>query len=107
VHLRVKNGTGHAIEDVAVEDFVPGIAMLVRKFDSRKPDRIRNTEEGTEVTWEFDSMAPDEERIVTYILRPKIRVEGYVSLPEAIVEYTRNGKDYWATSHPVSADFRE
>lgn len=107
VHLRVKNGTGHEVDDVAVEDFVPGIAMLVRKFDSRKPDKIRNTEEGTEVAWEFGSMEPDEERIVTYTLRPRIRVEGNVSLPEAIVEYTRDETVYSATSHPVSADFRE
>ncbi|MDY6777671.1 MAG: hypothetical protein SVU32_03335 [Candidatus Nanohaloarchaea archaeon] len=107
IHLRVKNNTGRQIEEVLVRDFVPGIANLIEKFDSKKPDRIQPTEEGTELVWHMGSMDAGEERIVTYKLRPKVEVEGYISLPEAEVEYERGGREREKRSHPITAEFVE
>ncbi len=105
IHLRVKNKTGSEIKEVTVEDFVPGIASLIEKFDSRSPEKIQGTDEGTKMVWKLGRMDPGEERIITYRVRPRVQVEGYVSLPEATVTYEKGGKESEQQSHPVSADF--
>jgi len=105
IHLRVKNKTGSEIKAVTVEDFVPGIASLIEKFDSRSPEKIQGTDEGTKMVWKLGRMNPGEERIITYRVKPRVQVEGYVSLPEATVTYEKDGKESEQQSHPVSADF--
>ncbi len=106
VHLRVKNNTGRPVKEVEIDDFVPGIAKLVEEYDSRKPSKVQNTDEGTKVLWDIGLMEDGEERIITYKIKPKIQVEGHVSLPSANVQYKRKGKLYSENSHSVSAEFR-
>ncbi|MDY6770866.1 MAG: hypothetical protein SV186_02800 [Candidatus Nanohaloarchaea archaeon] len=105
IHLRVKNNTGSRIEDVEVEDFVPGIASLIEKFDSRSPEKIQSTDDGTKMVWKLGMMEPGEERIITYKVKPRVQVEGYISLPEAEVTYEKKGQEKARESHPISADF--
>ena len=105
IHLSVKNNTGARLEQVAVEDFVPGIATLIRKFDGKEPDTINDTDDGTEMVWHMDGMNPEEERIITYTIEPKVQVEGAVSLPSATVHYTDGRSDDETSSHPVTTSF--
>ncbi|MCJ7450155.1 MAG: hypothetical protein MUP58_00230 [Candidatus Nanohaloarchaeota archaeon QJJ-9] len=107
VHLRVKNNTGRTVGKVRVQDFVPGIASLIEKFDSRSPERIQNTEEGTKLTWRLGQVEPGEERIISYRIKPKVQVEGTVSIPNAEVFYQVDGKNREATSNPTSTAFPE
>jgi hypothetical protein len=106
VHLRVKNNTGDTIERVQLHDFAPGLAKVIEKFDGRGPDTLQPTDEGTKLVWELDEMEEGEERIISYKLKPKVQVEGHISLPAANVEYFDGGKEYAENSHPVSVDFR-
>jgi hypothetical protein len=105
VHLRVKNTTGSDIEGVEVKDFVPGIASLIEKFDSKRPDKIQGTDAGTKLVWDLGAMDAGEERIITYKIKPKVQVEGPVSLPSADVNYDKRGIIKSRSSHPASADF--
>ena len=106
VNVRVRNRTGRKVSKVKVEDFVPGIATLVHNFDSRSPDKIQKTDEGTRVVWEVDGMEPGEERIFMYRIKPRIQVEGSINLPEAVVEYRVKNKTISDSSHSVSTDFK-
>lgn len=105
IHLSVKNNTGARLEQVAVEDFVPGIASLIEKFDGTKPDSITSTDDGTKLVWHMDGMNPEEERIITYTIEPKIQVEGAVSLPAVTVHYSNGRSEDDVTSHPVTTSF--
>ncbi len=105
IHLRVENQTGRVINRAKLEDFVPGIASLVPEFESRKPEKIQKTEEGTKLVWDLGSMDPGEERIITYKLKPKIKVEGNTRLPGAIINYHIDEKKKSKTSYPLSAKF--
>lgn len=105
VHVRVKNRTGRTISGVELEDFVPGIAELQEEFDARRPDQVRHTDDGTSLLWRLGALDPDEERIMTYRLTPRVEVEGRVSLPEAEVSYEQRNEEHTVSSHPVSVDF--
>ncbi len=105
VNVRIRNNTGRRVENVRVEDFVPGIASLVNKFDSKNPDRIQKNDEGTRIQWNVSEMEPSEERIFVYNIKPRIRVEGSINLPEAKLVYEIDGRRLREESHSVSADF--
>ncbi len=105
VNVRIRNNTGRRVENVKVEDFVPGIASLVKKFDSKNPDRIQKNDEGTRIQWNISEMEPGEERIFVYNIKPRIRVEGSINLPEAKLVYEVEGRRLREESHSVSADF--
>ena len=105
VNVRVRNNTGRNIDKTMVEDFVPGIATLINKFDSKSPDRVQKTDEGTRLVWEIGRMEPGEERILVYNLKPRIRVEGSINLPEASIRYKVKDKKFRENSHSVSTDF--
>lgn len=105
VHVRVKNRTGKTISGVELEDFAPGIAELQEEFDARRPDQVRHTDDGTSLLWRMGTLDPDEERIMTYRLTPRVEVEGRVSLPEAEVSYEQRNEEHTVSSHPVSVDF--
>ena len=85
VHLEVENRSSHRVDDLKVTDFVPDIASVKEEFPMAKPV-IRKTNNGTRLVWEIDSMAPGEQRVFEYTIKPLVEVEGGVTLPEAELE---------------------
>jgi len=85
VHLEVENRSSHRIDDLEVTDFVPDIATVQEEFPMAKPV-IRKTNNGTRLVWEIESMAPGEQRVFEYTIKPLVEVEGGVTLPEAELE---------------------
>lgn len=85
VHIEVENRSSHRIDDLKVTDFIPDIASVEEHFPMAKPV-IRKTNNGTRLVWEIDSMAPGEQRIFEYTIKPLVEVEGGVTLPEAELE---------------------
>ncbi|MDY6789603.1 MAG: hypothetical protein SVV03_06625 [Candidatus Nanohaloarchaea archaeon] len=105
IHLKVENQTGARVERVKLKDFVPGIASLVTEYESSKPEKVQKTSEGTKMVWDIGMMEPGEERIITYKLKPKVKVEDSTRLPSAELEYYRKGEKNMKTSYPLSARF--
>ncbi|MCJ7429553.1 MAG: hypothetical protein MUP66_04160, partial [Candidatus Nanohaloarchaeota archaeon QJJ-5] len=68
-------------------------------------DSIQRTDDGTELVWQLEGMNPEEERIITYTIEPKVQVEGAVSLPAATVHYTDGRNEDDVSSHPVTTSF--
>lgn len=85
VHIEVENRSSHQVDDLKVTDFVPDIATVIEEFPMAKPV-IRKTNNGTRLVWEIESMAPGEQRVFEYNIKPMVEVEGGVTLPEAELE---------------------
>lgn len=85
VHIEVRNGSNHSIQNLEVTDFVPDIASVEDDFPMAEPV-IRKTGNGTRLTWEIDSMEPGEQRVFEYGIKPLVEVEGGASLPKAELE---------------------
>lgn len=85
IHLEIHNHSGRTLQNVEVTDFVPDIASVKDEFPMAKPI-IRKTGEGTRLVWEIEEMAPGEQRVFEYSIKPLLEVEGGVTLPEAELE---------------------
>ncbi len=87
VAIEVFNRSIHEVKDLAVRDFVPPIARVVPKFETVKPT-MRETVNGTELLWKFDSLRAGEERVMTYRIKPKMDVLGTLRLNPATLNYS-------------------
>jgi hypothetical protein len=92
IMLEVKNRTRHEIKDVIVRDFVPGIATVVEKFDTLRPT-LRKIANGTEIVWKINSLAPGDERVLTYRIKPIVDVVGTLKLPKAYLKFMDKKKE--------------
>lgn len=92
VMLEVRNRTRNEIRDVVVRDFVPGVAMVVEKFDTLRP-MLRKVGSGTEVVWRFDVLGPGDERTLTYRIKPVMEIIGTLKLPKAYVRFMDKRKE--------------
>ena len=84
--VEVKNSTIHEIKNVVVKDTVPGIAKLVERFDTMKPE-LKKSESGVEMTWKIKSLQPLEERVLTYKIKPVVEVIGSLKTPSATMSF--------------------
>ncbi len=91
ISIGIKNRSRHSIEDVKIRDFVPSILKISEKFDTVRP-KIRKTSSGVYLIWEFDSLRPGEERILTYRIKPVLEIGGTLRLPKAIMTYVDKNK---------------
>jgi len=86
VSLDVRNRSRKKINDVEIRDFIPSILGVVGKYDTLRP-KVRKVKGGTELIWNFDSLKPREERVITYRIKPSVDVMGSLKLPKAQVKY--------------------
>ncbi len=82
INIEIENNSSQAIEGLKVKDFIPNIAEVEKTFEFAKPS-IRTKNEGTELTWDLDVLEPGDQRVLEYKIRPRIEVEGEVTLPGA------------------------
>jgi hypothetical protein len=92
IMLEVKNRTRHEIRDVVVRDFVPGIASVIEKFDTLRPT-LRKIANGTEIVWKINSLAPGDERVLTYRIKPIVDIVGTLKLPKAYLKFMDKKKE--------------
>jgi hypothetical protein len=92
IMLEVRNRTRHEIRDVIVRDFVPGIATVVEKFDTLRPT-LRKIANGTEIVWKINSLAPGDERVLTYRIKPIVDIVGTLKLPKAYLKFMDKKKE--------------
>jgi len=92
VMLEVKNRSRHEIKDVIVRDFAPGIVKVVEKFDTLRPS-LRKVANGTELVWKIDSLAPGDERVLIYRIKPIVDIVGSLKLPKAYLKFMDKKKE--------------
>ncbi len=101
IKLEVENSSSKTYDDVLLQDFVPNIASVSSSFDMATPE-IVNEEEGTKLKWWITDLGPGDQRIFKYTLRPKVEVEGGVTLDPAEL---KNGEDTLSLTDQVKARF--
>jgi hypothetical protein len=101
ISIKIENISDRTYRNVSVEDFVPDIAEVDRKFDMAAPT-VRKTNEGTKLSWEIDELEPGDQRILQYTLKPKVEVEGGVELQKAVM---KEGDEVIKKSNQVSTEF--
>jgi len=93
--LDIKNRTSKMLEHIKIIERIPNITEIEKEFimGTLKPTKIINNEaKGTLIRWDFSTLEPFEERIVTYTIRSKLSIMGDLSLPATIVKYnTKRG----------------
>lgn len=82
ISIEVENISDRTFRDVKVEDFVPDIASVDKNFEMASPT-VRETNDGTKLTWSLKDLEPGDQRVLQYTIRPKVEVEGGVELPKA------------------------
>ena len=65
---------------------------LIKNFGTAIPDQIISKRKGTRLVWKFDSLAPKEERLLSYEIKSKIHVIGKLNIPQASLVQTKSGK---------------
>ena len=86
VHLEIKNRSINEVKDVVVRDGVPSFGEVSEKFHTIKPT-VKRTTSGTALIWKFDTLRAGEERVLSYIFKPRIDVLGSAKLPLASVMF--------------------
>lgn len=86
--IAVKN-VGLDASDVKCVDYIPRLAKIHERFGAIKPDKI----EKNRLEWNFNTLAPGEEKIFSYIIYSDVVPVGTIGISKAAVSYTNaNGK---------------
>jgi hypothetical protein len=105
VLLHIKNRTGRVISDIILIDRVPHIGTVEKEYavGTLQPTNIsRQDSKNTIIKWQFESLEPYEERIITYIIDAKLLVIGSMTLSHATIKYkNRRGSISKANSNSV------
>jgi uncharacterized repeat protein (TIGR01451 family) len=81
VMLHVKNRTGKTVKNVVIDDTLPASFQVV-EASAPKP-KIRVSSNGQNLRWNVGSLAPREERVLSYRVRQTMGVIGKIILPKA------------------------
>lgn len=87
ISINIENISDRTFRDVKVEDFVPDIAEVDKNFEMASPT-VRETNNGTKLTWSLENLEPGDQRVLQYTIRPKVEVEGGITLQEAELKET-------------------
>ncbi len=102
VTLELKNRGKHRVRNVRISDKVPSLGDVYKKTEigTVKPSKLVKTSKGTLLKWELETLEPYEERIITYKVKPKLKLIGGMRLPAARVVFEASeGKERVAYSN--------
>ncbi|MBI2579862.1 MAG: hypothetical protein HYW27_03095 [Candidatus Aenigmarchaeota archaeon] len=88
VGIDLKNGTGRKVEHITVTDFVPSVFEF--RHEHGPAPKKKKTHMGTELTWNVRDLYPNEERVLSYKIKPVFGVHGELSLPPAKASLRHN-----------------
>jgi hypothetical protein len=110
VVINVKNRGRKSIQDVKVVDSVPDIADVEENFQAGtiKPDNItRNITNGTLVKWNLGRFEGKEERVISYRIRSRLTIIGYMKLRPAVAKFSNNNKESKTHSNSVKLHIKK
>ncbi|MFB6175418.1 MAG: hypothetical protein ABEJ87_05635 [Candidatus Nanohalobium sp.] len=85
VSIEIENISDRTLTHATVEDFIPDIAEVDKDFEMGAPT-VRRTNDGTKLVWGLEDLEPGDQRILQYVIRPKVEVEGGAELQEAVLK---------------------
>lgn len=102
VYLELTNLSDTLFRDLEVEDFVPDVAEVMEDFETARPV-IRRTSEGTKLSWAIDELSPGDQRVYQYTIKPKVEVEGGITLEGATL---REDGETFAKTDKADSEFK-
>jgi len=100
--INVRNRGNTLINNLRVVDRVPNAIKAPTQYGILKPMTVKAAPEGTTMVWDFHSIRPREEKVISYRLEGKIHVIGKLLLSPAVAKYTLFGRGITAFSSRVS-----
>ncbi len=71
--VHVKNKTGTTLNNARLIDLVPSYVILSKDYPTLKPDHIQQgSSGGLRLIWDIGTLAPAEERIISYKIKTKL-----------------------------------
>lgn len=102
VRIYIRNRTGKAFYNLRVLDRAPPIAHVKvgTGLGILEPsDIIKTNHKGTIIKWDFDTLESFEERIVTYVIKAKLKIMGPLGLPPVKAKFENSkGKNRTTSS---------
>ena len=92
VLLHLKNKSLKEIYNIKILDFLPRYLHGNIEYGTLKPANVQEGNSGRRVVWEIPKIDPDEERIVSYKVKSKLKLVGKQELSQAAVQYYGRGK---------------
>jgi len=91
VKLVAKNTSTKVIRNVIINDFLPNIYEII-EFETKKPE-IKRTKNGYQLIWNIDKIEPKGEVIISYKVKPLIKILGKPKFPKPKMIYTIKDKN--------------
>ena len=90
IKLIAKNTSTKTIRNVIIKDFLPNIFEIV-EFETKKPE-IKRTKNGYQLIWNIDKIEPKGEAIISYKVKPLIKIIGEPKFQKPKMIYTIKDK---------------
>jgi hypothetical protein len=90
VLINIKNRTGRVLEKVRVIERIPAFAEIDTAYEvgTLKPTKVvKHSKKGTLIRWDFTTLEPFEERIITFKTTSKLGIVGKMQLLPTIVKF--------------------
>lgn len=100
--INVRNRGNTLINNLRVVDRVPSAIKAPTQYGILKPMTVKAAPEGTTMVWDFHTIRPREEKVISYRLEGKIQVLGKLRLSPAVAKYVLFGRGVSAFSSGVS-----
>ncbi len=100
--LNVRNRGNITVNNLRLVDTVPAVIKAPTKYGALRPGHVKASANGTTMVWDFASVKPKEEKIISYVLEGKINIIGRLRLPPAFARYVLFGRSVSASSSSVS-----
>lgn len=108
IRLYIKNRSNNPVTDVSVTDYLPRITEYESLSDpgSVSPDKVsRTAKKGTILSWNFETLESQEERILSYKIKSNLGIVGNITLPKIKLNF-RNSKNIQRTSYSDEAVYK-
>ena len=103
VMLHVKNKDSKEVHNVKVVDLIPSLIKPTGNYSTIMPDRVQQGPRGMRLIWTIETLAPGEERVISYNAASDMQMLGPVGIPPASVQYiNRKAKFVINKSNSVS-----
>jgi hypothetical protein len=87
VYLEVSNRTGRRIKDIMIEDYVQPLFKIRKNFTGIAPSGFYRKGDDIRIAWKIPKIEPNESRVFTYTLVPKVGLGSGYSFSKAKLTY--------------------
>lgn len=107
VILNIKNRTRSPVSHIHVIERVPHITEVSKEFEvgTLEPTKVlKSPKKGTFIRWDFATLEPYEERLITYKINSKLSIVGDIKLPPTTVRFEQRSHKRTIKENKIESD---